>query len=735
MKEVTTMKELLSPAGNIESLYTAVKAGADAIYLGGKSFGARKYASNFTNEELKEAVSYAHLYDVKIYVTVNTIIFEEETTAFLSYIDFLYQIGVDALIMQDIGMISLVRQYYPDFEVHASTQLHNHSKEGISFLKSLGITRVVLDRELSLKEINDLDVDIEKEVFIHGALCNSYSGCCLFSSLNGGRSGNRGECVQSCRLPYKLIKNDITISTPNKYLLSTKELNTTPHFKELMKSDIKSFKIEGRMKSPTYVGFITKIYRHLIDSYYHNEELKLTPDEEDNLKIIYNREFTSGYLFNDTVMNTASSNHQGLPIGYVTSVNPSKIKINLFKELNQEDGLRFKNSNLGMIANKIYDSTGKLIKSANKGIIYLDNKVNLKEKDILCKTSSVKLEREINSLPDKKITLTCEVSAQDSSLVVTFIDNHHHIVTTTINTFPAKNRATAPDEIKEKLSKLGNTPFVMQSISINIPSNIFISMKSLNEARRTLIETLVQKRIDIKREPRRLPILSPISSPKENTFEVSVLARTPSQVEAALSSHADLIYLDSKLYQDYKHLPNVYLRLPRVDSGFNSDVTNVLVPTLGSLSYYQNKNANIISDYYLNVVNNSSIEFLLQNKVKRVTISPEVPYQKLANLRQDKIELIIYGRLELMLTKSCPVKEALNSCPCLSKDKYYLEDINHHRFPVLHEGCLTHIMHYKNINCLESLSLYKNMGIKSYRLELFDEGKDEVIALINQIRN
>lgn len=729
------MKELLSPAGNIDCLYTAIKAGADAVYLGGKSFGARKYADNFTLEELKEAVYYAHLHDVNIYVTVNTIIFEEETASFISYIDYLYQIGVDALIMQDIGMISLVHQYYPDFEIHASTQLHNHSREGLSFLKKQGIKRVVLDRELSLEEINNLDIDIEKEVFIHGALCNSYSGCCLFSSLNGGRSGNRGQCVQSCRLPYKLIKNNKAINNNNSYLLSTKELNTTSRFKELLESNIQSFKIEGRMKSSTYVGYITKIYRRLIDTYYRNEKPKLTPEEEDNLKIIYNREFTTGYLFNDKVMNITTSNHQGLPIGHVVEVNSSKIKIELFKELNQEDGLRFKNSNLGMIANKIYDDKGKLINSSRSGIIYLDNKVNLKEKDIVCKTFSIKLEHEINSLTDKKIAISAEVTAKDNLLSITFIDNHQNIVTTNIDIFPADNRATTKDEIREKLSKLGNTPFIMQKININIPNNTFISMKALNNARRLLIDNLIQKRTEIKRNPSKFPSLPVVSLSKEKIYEVSVLARTPSQVEAALSCNVNRIYLDPELYKHYHNLPNIYLRLPRVDTKFNPNIPNVLITTLGGLFYYQDKNTNIVSDYYINIVNNSSIEFLLKNKVKRVTLSPEVSYQKLDNLNNDQVELIIYGRLELMITKSCPVKELVNNCPCHNEDKYYLEDTNNHKFPIIHEGCLTHIMHYKSINYLDNILLYKNMGIKSYRLELFDETPSQIISLINRIRN
>ena len=335
------MKELLSPAGNMECLKAAVNNGADAIYLGGKTFGARAYAGNFSNEELKEAVNYAHLYGVKIYITVNTIIYNTEVDELIKYIEYLYKIGVDALIMQDIGMISLVKKVFPNMEVHASTQCHNHNNEGIKLLKELGVTRIVLDREMSLEEIENIDVDIEKEVFIHGALCNCYSGCCLFSFMNGGRSGNRGECTQVCRLPFKLIKNGEYVNNESKYLLSTKELNTINNFNKLLDSDIVSFKIEGRMKSPSYVGYVTRIYRKLIDSYSN----RISNKEEDNLKILFNREFTNGYLFKDKVMNIESSNHRGLDIGKVIDVNKKKIKIKLDKELYQEDGIRFKNSN------------------------------------------------------------------------------------------------------------------------------------------------------------------------------------------------------------------------------------------------------------------------------------------------------------------------------------------------------------------------------------------------------
>ena len=205
--------ELLSPAGNMDALKAAIHNGADAIYISGKNFGARKFADNFDNKSLIEAINYAHLYDVKIYVTTNTLIYENEVEDFISYLKFLYLNGVDAVIMQDIGMMSLARKIVPNLEIHASTQGNNCNDDTLKLYNELGVSRVVLARELSLEQINGLKTNIEKEVFIHGALCICYSGCCLFSSLNGGRSGNRGECAGPCRLPYTLIKNNKIVKT------------------------------------------------------------------------------------------------------------------------------------------------------------------------------------------------------------------------------------------------------------------------------------------------------------------------------------------------------------------------------------------------------------------------------------------------------------------------------------------------------------------------------------------
>lgn len=721
------MKELLSPAGNKESAISAINNGADAIYLGGKSFGARAYAGNFTNEELSEVIKYAHLHQVKVYVTVNTIIYNQEVEELIKYIKYLYIIGVDALIIQDIGMIFLIKKIFPNIELHASTQCHNHNNEGITLLKELGVTRVVLDREMPLEDIQNINVDIEKEVFIYGALCNCYSGCCLFSFLNGGRSGNRGECTQVCRLPYKLIKNDKYINNEAKYLLSTRELNTIPNFDKLLNSNIVSFKIEGRMKSPSYVGYVTKIYRSLID----NNTNKITKKEEENLKILFNRKFTNGYLFKDQVMNITSSNHQGLEIGKVLDITKNRIKIKLDKELYQEDGIRFKNSNKGMIANFIYNEKGLLVNKANpKDIIYLDNKINLKDKDILVKTSSNYLDKEILSTTERKIPISIEVKLIDNYLDITYSDNINKVNDKVLIDTPL-TRSTTNEEIKTKLTKLGNTPFICNSINIDINKNIFVNMKELNNIRRTLSTKLIDIRTNINRNITINEYKLDYKKEDNYNIEISILARTKEQLQAGLDKNIDRIYVDQELYTKYKDNNKVYLRLKRVNNNYNYNSNNILATELGAI--YKYSNTNLVSDYYLNVVNNYSIKYLLDKGVKRVTLSPEVDYNNLDDYLLDKVELIIYGTLEDMVTKSCPIKE-LNSCPCHKEDIYYLEDINKNKYRILHNNCLTHIMHCKKINYLDKLDYYKSIKVRSFRLELLDENYQEVINLIDKIR-
>ena len=491
--------ELLSPVGNLEMLNAAVNNGADAIYLAGKNYGARKYANNFTNDEIKEAIKYAHLYGVKVYVTINTVIYEGEIESFIEYVKFLYENHVDAVIMQDLGMIKLVLAKFPDLEVHASTQMHNHNEESIKYLKSIGVKRVVLARELSLDEVKNINVDIEKEIFVYGALCISYSGQCLMSSRVLNRSGNRGECAGMCRLPYELIEETTKIPTEGPYLLSPKELNTLANLREIIDSQVDSLKIEGRMKSPEYVGYVTKIFRRLIDCYYNNEVMNVYDEEIVNLKKLYNREFTLGHLFgsrNTKLMNIKSPNHIGTPLGKAYIVK-NKIKIVLSDNIRQGDGIRFVPAK-GMIVNYLYDSNLLLINSAKKGdTVYVDNKIGLENDTDVLKTLDVDLMEKINDIPKRKVPINVMVEAKiGKPLIATITDNVNTITQSLGMVEKSKKCPVRIEEIVDRFSKVNDTIFRIVDINVNADKDIFIPVKVMNDLRRDVLLKLEKKILD-----------------------------------------------------------------------------------------------------------------------------------------------------------------------------------------------------------------------------------------------
>ena len=566
--------ELLAPAGNMECLKQAIFSGADAVYVGCKKFGARKFASNFTNDEIIEAIKLCHLYGVKIYATMNTLVKNDEVDSFLNQVEFLHKNGIDAILIQDFGMLCLVLEKYPNLEVHASTQANTSSKETAELFYKLGVKRVVFSREMSLEEINSIDVPIEKEVFVHGALCICYSGCCLMSSQIGHRSGNLGECAGSCRLPYTL-KHNGKILANNKYLLSTKELNTSTNFKELLESNILCFKIEGRMKSPEYVGFITRFYRNLIDNY----EQTNIKEANSELKTIFNRGFTTGHLFNCTeeeLMNTKSPNHIGLQIGKVIEVTKDKIKIKLDKPLNQQDGIRFLNSNKGLIVNYLYNKNKKLVNTATD-ICYIDNKIGLTENDIVCKTIDYNLNKSLKELPSRKIPVTITVEAHISkNLSIELIDDQNNKISLQGNIVEkARTEAITQERIKQQASKLGNTPFECQNVHLKCYEEIFISIKELNDIRRSAVEKLIKKRQNCKVKFESKNVEFKKLQTEKMSPGIVAIVKTEEQLLTCLSNNIERIYTEVKpLYEKYKCKQTVFYKSKRCQLELKDNVYN-----------------------------------------------------------------------------------------------------------------------------------------------------------------
>lgn len=673
------MKELLSPAGNMESLKAAIHGGADAIYIGMKNFGARKFANNFDDDELIEAVKICHLYGVKLYVTMNTVIKDNEVEDFLKQVSFLYNSGVDAFIMQDFGMINLVLNTYPDIEIHASTQFNNSGIETIKLLKKMGVKRVVLSRELSLDEINKIDVDIEKEVFIHGALCVSYSGNCYFSSLLGSRSGNRGECVGCCRLPYKLYKNNKLLN--DGYLLSTKELNTSDSFDELLNSDIKSFKIEGRMKSAEYVYFITKFYRNIIDGHgFNSEDLEI-------LKILFNREFTRGNLFSDLLINSKTPNHIGLKIGNVVDFNKDKIKIKVDRDLYQEDGIRFFNSGKGMITNFLYNEKGLLVNTLPKGSFgYIKNSVGLDKNDDIYLTSSKKLSASLLNYPLKKIPVSLKFIGHVGEQAKLYIsDGKNDISVCGFECQCAQNMPVTENRIMKQLSKLGNTVYTATNIEVDISDNLFIPMSSLNNLRQSLTKLLDDRRCSFKRSGAREVFFDKLNI--KNTNYDTVIVDNEKELLNVLDYKR--IYISSfDVFNKYKNLENIYYIEKR-------NTFNNIFHERSLVSEFVFPN-NYISDYTFNVTNIYSVYYLLKLGYNCVTLSVELTDFEISSLIQNfyqrfsfypNVEVIGLDKIEIMIIKG----NVLNiDCDGV----YSLKDIKNRVYPVYYDGVNTHIYQY-----------------------------------------
>lgn len=718
--------ELLSPAGSMDALKAAIHNGADAIYLGGKKFGARAFAQNFSVNELIEAINYAHIYNVKIYITVNTIIYEDEFEDALDFIEFLYKNNVDAVIMQDIGLMYEAHKRFPGLIIHASTQCHNHNIENIEFFKSIGVKRVILDREMSLEEIKKLNTDMEIEIFIHGALCISYSGCCLMSYLGGGRSGNRGECTGCCRLPYKLIENNKEHKANGEYLISTKELNTSKRIKEIMDSNIVSLKIEGRMKSPEYVGFITKYYRNIIDG------KKITEEDEKKLSLLFNRDFTEGYLFNENnITNIKTSNHQGIVIGKIIEVNKKFVKIKLNEDLDQEDGIRFEN-NKGMIVNKLYNSKMLLVSSVSKNsVAIIENKCDINKLGSVRKTTSVKLLKELQNYEQKKLDVSFTVKAKTGEDLEIVINDGTFILNEKGNKIEkSQTSETTREMIVKQLSKLGNTPFRLKEIEIIKDDNIFISITELNSIRRNLVSKLIDKKTKIK--PKEInKVVDKVINYKDNKETINIFVNNEEQYRAAKEENVDNIYTSNVFL--HKKYPETFYKLPRVIlSRENITNDNLLITEIGSIVYSSNNN--VFGSYELNAINNHSLQLLHQRGIKQITISPEINDKiNLIDNINNNIEIIVYGWIEAMVMKHCIVKNITNNHSC--NKKYYLKNKNNELYPIVQNNCLTTILNYKPINNIDKINYYKDLNIKHFRIDLYNENYNETIKVIKSIKN
>ncbi len=492
--------EILAPAGNREALQAAFAAGADAVYFGLPLFGARAFAKNFTLEEAKDIIEQAHLAGKKIYVTMNTLLEEDQMEQAYQWAKALHEMGVDALIIQDLGLIHLLHHRLPNLELHASTQLSVTTPYQIEQLAKLGISRVVLAREATLEQIEACaKTGMELEAFVHGALCISYSGQCRFSQVRYNRSGNKGACAQPCRMEYVLEENGVPLQSDGNFLLSPKDLSLVQNVADLVKAGVWSLKIEGRMKSPEYVFESVQATQKGL-----NQE-PLSQEDLENMETTFHRGYTKGHTFlqrGQDLMNPKSSNHQGIRIGTVVGGSKDKVRIRLEKELNQGDGLRFGKSSEapGGMANFIFDEKGKLISQGKAG----------QEVEIKCaayvtpgmevrKTFSASLQKKVEEAIrttkiQSPIFMTLQSSSLGNPLILQASDGTHIVSIEGEALQKAKTAPTTAQQIERSLRKTGNTWAKVEDISLDLPSNAFIPAKVLNDLRREALEQLEAKK-------------------------------------------------------------------------------------------------------------------------------------------------------------------------------------------------------------------------------------------------
>lgn len=760
--------ELLAPVGSFEALKAAVQNGANAVYLGGKDFGARASANNFDRDELKEAVKYAHIRGVQVFVTTNTLRKENEIEDFLEYAKFLYDIDVDAIILQDIGMARLIKRELPDFELHASTQMVAHSLEDVKYLESVGFDRVVLAREVTVEEIKYIcdNCKADIEVFVHGALCVCYSGQCLMSSMIGNRSGNRGRCAQPCRQRYELIDvyTGEVVNSNGDYLLSPRDLNAIEEIDKVIDAGVHSLKIEGRMKRPEYVATVIDGYRKTIDEYLATNKLNVSDETINDLYTIFNRKFTKGLLLGDVgkdMMNSQLPNNQGLYVGTVVDYNKKakRLKIKLANTLKKGDGINLGGGTIGRII-----KNGNIETIGYKGeTIELDFVGEARKGQIVFKTSDSELmdrvqatftqDKEfVKNIIDAKITIKL-----GQKPILTLKDRHSNEATIEGDKIveEAMKVALSKEKVETQLRKLGNTPYELDLLEIELDDNVSLPISLLNQMRRDCIELLDKERVSIKNRKYKNKTVKykPVLYNRNKQQGISVKVKNLEQLESALECGVDRIYyedtntIDKAMSLAMKYNKKVIYSAPRIirnkeynhlAKANNEGVESVQVGNYGSIDYFKDKKLNI--DYYLNAFNSETINYYKEIGADTLCISQELNINEIKETikyTDINIESVVYGYTPLMITEYCPMGVIVRDC---KKDKrvakckesiYALRNSKGDEFRVSQDIFCRSTIYNSNVTCmLDNLYELHEIGINVLRLDFTLEDKETVKEVI-----
>lgn len=786
--------ELLSPAGNWDCARAAVAAGADAIYFGLPRFNARLRADNFIDADLEELMEFLHRHGVKGYVTMNTLVFPRELEAAETQLRKLAAAGVDALIIQDLGLAKLAHEVAPDVEIHASTQMTITSPEGLAFIESLfPMERVVLARELSVREIEKFSqaatpTTTPLEVFVHGALCVAYSGQCLTSESLGQRSANRGECAQACRMPYEIVVDGETRDLGEvRYLLSPQDLAAVDLLPDLVKAGVKSFKIEGRLKSPEYVTAVTRVYRKALDAAIAQAESPVTEEDRYALEMTFSRGLSTGWL--------AGTNHpylthgrfgkkRGPLLGEIIDCGAGWIKLGKTTDvpISPGDGVVFdagENRDLEQGARIWKIESGRIIfHKTFSGI----NFERIQPGHTVYKTSDPKLESELrrfwqNTRPaEKKTPLNLIVSGiTDEPLTVTAVCEHRTNIAQVTSLIPLQAAAKRPldtETLTAQLGRLGETSFELASLQNQLEGDCHFPLSALNQLRRDLVKLLEKSAGPRPQAPvittTFRDLLPEISAPAIQTPQLSVLCRDFSQLSAAIECGVETVYCDFEDPRRYKEAVSIvrsqtshakiHLATPRImkpgEKGYlklieHAEPDGLLLRNLAALHYYKDRSdLQRIGDFSLNVANPITARLLMeQAALSFLTVSYDLNIGQvidlLAGAPPDWFELTLHQHMPMFHMEHCVYCVFLSNgtthkdCgrPC-EKHVVHLRD----RVGQLHRlqadvGCRNTLFNGKAQTGARFFPALRDVGLSRFRVELLDEDAATAVMTIKAYQN
>ena len=703
-----TQVEVLAPAGSLDIMKAVVAAGADAIYLGGNMFGARAFANNFNDEELICAIEYAHLFGRKVYLTVNTLLKSREIeNSLIEYLIPFYEAGLDAVIVQDMGVFNLIRKHFPDMDIHASTQMTQTGVYGSRLLKELGATRIVTSREMNLQEIKQLHerLDVEIESFVHGALCYCYSGQCLLSSFNGGRSGNRGRCAQPCRMPYDVYDNGEKINNRNNsYALSPKDMCALQILPDVIESGVYSLKIEGRMKNVTYAAMVTHIYRKYVDMYLERGRKGFKVDKKDieELSDIYNRgAFTTGYydsVKGKKMMSLGRPNHMGTECLKVVSNKAGRITFKALKNVNRGDVFE--------IDKEHSFESGADVAAGQTFVVNLPKKYPLYEGRIVNRMNNAKIKAYyVGITPKLHVDMKLSVRKNENISLTVMYDGIEKTCTGEIVT-EAQSRPASEEELVKNLKKTGDTCFVVEDAEVQLDDGVFVPVGWIKELRRNVLEQLeTHLKHSLVRTYNKPECAEP--DDRENTDDNNYQVRKAAylhdiaQVKKAASvSGVESIYLDYKMFymNDENSLKEavkycqshgiyVYMFLPHIlkaekydkfkylcekasDCGIDRFVCRNIeqIGFLGSDNWKKlSDKVHIITDssiYIFNTFAKDELRRLCSNAgviLDRMTLPLELTDKEMKPVIGSDTELVVYGNVPLMVSEQC-VRRTYGKC-------------------------------------------------------------------------